>query len=51
MKRSIVLVAIVLVIILMSLSLQSCFTPYPAVGDPLRESRDREIWEQMNSRW
>ena len=33
MKRIIVSVAIVLTIILMTLTLQSCFTPYPAAGD------------------
>ena len=47
MKRIIVSVAIVLAIILMTLTLQSCFTPYPAIGDPQRESRDREIREQI----
>jgi hypothetical protein len=47
MKRIIVSAAIVLVIILMTLTLQSCFTPYPAAGTPEREMRDRQIWEQM----
>jgi hypothetical protein len=32
---------------LMTLTLQSCFTPYPAAGTPEREIRDRQIWEQM----
>ena len=47
MKRIIVSVAIVLAIILMTLTLQSCFMPYPAAGTPEREIRDRQIWEQM----
>jgi hypothetical protein len=47
MKRIIVSAAIVLVIILMTLTLQSCFTPYPTAGTPEREMRDRQIWEQM----
>ncbi len=47
MKRIIVSVAIVLAIVLMTLTLQSCFAPYPAIGDPQRESRDRELREQM----
>ena len=47
MKRSIVSVAIVLAIILMTLTLQSCFTSYPAVGTPEREIRDRQIREQI----
>jgi len=42
MKRVIVSLAIILVIILMTLSLQSCFTPYPEKGHPDRERRDRE---------
>jgi hypothetical protein len=54
MKRIIVSVAIVLAIILMTLTLESCFTPYPAAGTPEREIRDRKIWEQMErdrGRW
>jgi hypothetical protein len=54
MKRIIVSVAIVLAIILMTLTLQSCFTPYPAAGTREREIRDRQIWEQMErdrGRW
>jgi len=47
MKRIIVSVAIVLAIILMTLTLQSCFMPYPAAGTPEREIRDRQIWGQM----
>jgi hypothetical protein len=47
MKGIMVSMAIVLTIILMALSLQSCFTPYPAAGTPEREYRDRQIWEQM----
>jgi hypothetical protein len=42
MKRIVVSVAIVLAVILMTLSLQSCFTPYPDRGDSARDARDRE---------
>jgi hypothetical protein len=42
MKRIFISVAIVLLIILTTLTLQSCFTPYPEKGDPQRESRDRD---------
>jgi hypothetical protein len=42
MKRIFISVAIVLLIILTTLTLQGCFTPYPEIGDPQRESRDRE---------
>ncbi len=53
MKRIFLVVAIVLAIIVMTLVLQSCFSPYPAIGDPRRESRDREIREEMQRdlRW
>ncbi len=51
MKRIIVSVAIVLAIILMTLTLQSCFTPYPALGTPERESKDRELREQYAERY
>jgi hypothetical protein len=42
MKRIVISVAIVLLVILTTLTLQGCFTPYPEIGDPQRESRDRE---------
>jgi hypothetical protein len=51
MKRIIVSVTIVLAIILITLSLQSCITPYPDIGSPERASRDneynKELREQM----
>jgi hypothetical protein len=47
MKKIIVSVAIVLAIILMTLTLQSCFTPYPAQGTPEQAAKDREIREQI----
>jgi len=47
MKTIIVSVAIILAIITVTITLQSCFTPYPAAGTPEREIRDRQIWEQM----
>lgn len=46
-KRIIISVAIVLEILLITLILQGCFTPYPAIGTPERESRDRELQEQL----
>jgi hypothetical protein len=42
MKRIFITAAIILVIILTTLTLQSCFTPYPEMGDPQRNSRDKD---------
>jgi hypothetical protein len=42
MKKIIITVAIIMAITLATLSLQGCFTPYPAKGDPDREWRDME---------
>jgi hypothetical protein len=42
MKKIIISVAIILLIVLTTLSLQGCFTPYPQRGDPDREWRDDE---------
>jgi hypothetical protein len=42
MKRISITAAIIMVIILTTLTLQSCFTPYPGMGDAQRESRDRD---------
>jgi hypothetical protein len=47
MKRIIISVAIVLAIILMTLTLQSCFTPYPAQGTPEQVAKDRELRERL----
>ena len=52
MKKIIISVAIMLVIMLIILSLQGCFTPYPEKGNPDRDWRDRErdrqIWEDTH---
>ena len=42
MKRMLISAAIILVIILATLTLQCCFTPYPEMGDPQRATRDRD---------
>jgi hypothetical protein len=47
MKRIIVSMAIVLAITLMTLTLQSCFTPYPAQGTPEQVAKDRQLREQL----
>jgi hypothetical protein len=52
MKKIIMSVAIILVIILTTLCLQGCFTPYPERGDPgweWRDSRDREIYPDTHT--
>lgn len=52
MKRIVVSVAIILAIILMTLSLQSCFTPYPeGVYREGARDREREMRDDMTRPW
>ena len=47
MKNIIVVAKAIIVLILLIICLQGCFTPYPAQGTPERAIRDREVRESM----
>jgi hypothetical protein len=56
MKRTIISMAIILAIILTTLSLQGCFTPYPERGEndrvgPTDRGRGGDMWKDMGYPW